>query len=170
MDRIRFTGSVCLLTAVATLGATGQKGVTSTNAALCNSQLLFNQEDIHEIAENDYLIKCVMRVILTARTMLVLTYQNILQHLIGVLGAIAKSPSNSKFYQYETVSALIRFTVATSPVSLSTFEKNLFGPFTIILQQDINEITPGVSEIALQMLELHCGEILVRYRSLRVRR
>ncbi|KAL5498046.1 CSE1_1 [Sanghuangporus vaninii] len=154
-----------------------------------NSQLLFNQEDIREIApqildavlsrvesggspekiaENDYLMKCVMRVILTARTTLVPTYQNLLRRLIGVLGAIAKNPSNPNFDQYifESISALIRFTVATSPESLSTFEENLFGPFIIILQQDIDQFTPYVFQIISQMLELHRGEIPADYRSL----
>ncbi|KAL5496089.1 CSE1_3 [Sanghuangporus vaninii] len=129
----------------------------------CNSQFLSNQEDIcdvvpqildavpsrvesggspEKIAENDYLMKCVKRVILTARTTLVPNYQNLL------------------------ISALIRFTVAMSPESLSTSEENLFGPLTITLQQDIDQLTPYVFQIISQMLELHRGEIPADYQSL----
>ncbi|KAL5476539.1 CSE1_2 [Sanghuangporus weigelae] len=94
-----------------------------------------------KIAENDYLMKFVMLVILIACTMLISIYQNLSQRLIGILRAITKNPRNLNFNQhiFESVSALIRYVyVATSLASLLTFEKNLFGPFTIILQQDIN--------------------------------
>ena len=35
-----------------------------------------------------------------------------------------------------------RFVVAANPNSLSTFEQALFGPFTIIIQQDIDRKHP----------------------------
>ncbi|KAH8112452.1 Cse1-domain-containing protein [Phellopilus nigrolimitatus] len=153
------------------------------------TQLLFNQEDIREIApqllnvvlakiesggtpekiaENDYLMKCAMRVILTARSTLVPGYESLLQRLISILGAIAKNPSNPNFDQYifESISALIRFTVATSPQTLSTFEQGLFGPFTFILQQDIDQFIPYAFQILSQMLEHHQGDVPADYRSL----
>ncbi|OBZ72875.1 Importin-alpha re-exporter [Grifola frondosa] len=125
------------------------------------SQLLFSQADIQEIApqmldallskiesagtpekvaENDYLMKCTMRVIITARSALAPAFQQILQRLVGILGVISKNPSNPIFDQYifESISALMRFAVAANPSSLATFESALFGPFTIILQQDID--------------------------------
>ena len=81
-----------------------------------------------KIAENDFLMKCtrifakaypilhtnviqgVMRVILTARTLLSPEYKSLLQRFINILGAIAKNPSNPAFDQYifESISALIR--------------------------------------------------------------
>lgn len=63
-----------------------------------------------KMAENDYLMRCVMRVILTARQSLTPVYSVVLQHLVGIVGEISKNPSNPKFNQYtfEAVSALIR--------------------------------------------------------------
>ncbi|PAV17971.1 importin alpha re-exporter [Pyrrhoderma noxium] len=153
------------------------------------TQLLFNQEDIRElapqiinsvltkveaggspdkIAENDYLMKCAMRVIFTARSTLASSYEPLLGRLINILGAIAKNPSNPNFDQYifESISALIRFTVSASPQSLSVFEQGLFGPFTVILQQDIDQFIPYAFQILSQMLELHQGELPSEYRSL----
>ena len=54
-----------------------------------------------------------MRIILTARTTLVPMHYTLLQRFIGILGAIAKNPSNSNFDQYifESISTLIRCVV-----------------------------------------------------------
>ena len=46
--------------------------------------------------------------------------------------------SNFDQYIFESISALMRFIVAANPASLPTFEQALFGPATIILQQDID--------------------------------
>ncbi|KZT00874.1 uncharacterized protein LAESUDRAFT_731806 [Laetiporus sulphureus 93-53] len=151
--------------------------------------LLFTQADIHElaphlldalfskveqagtpekVAENDYLMKCVMRVILTARSTFTEGYEKILQRLVGILGIISKNPSNPMFDQYifESISALMRFIVAAKPTSLSTFEESLFGPFTIIIQQDIDQYIPYVFQILAQMLELHPSDVPAAYHNL----
>lgn len=82
----------------------------------------------------------VMRVIITARTSLLPIFEKTLNRLVVVLGIISKNPSNPNFDQYifESISALMRFAVAAKPETLPAFEQALFGPFTIILQQDID--------------------------------
>ena len=81
-----------------------------------------------------------MRVIVTARSTFAAGYERILQRLVAILGVISKNPSNPNFDQYifESISALMRFSVAAKPETLSAFEGALFGPFTIIIQQDID--------------------------------
>lgn len=76
-----------------------------------------------------------------------------------------------------------RFVVAGSPTTLPVFEQALFGPFTIILQQDIDrmsvilvhgesadfsslEYIPYSFQILAQMLELHGRDVPGEYRSL----
>ncbi|CAL1709388.1 unnamed protein product [Somion occarium] len=153
------------------------------------TQLLFAQADIHEIAphiihalllkieqaqspekvaENDYLMKCVMRVIITARSTLVPDYEKILQRLVRILGIISSNPSNPNFDQYifESISALMRFVVTSNPATLPIFEQALFGPATIILQQDIDQYIPYVFQLLAQMLELHTTDVPVAYRDL----
>ncbi|KAF9816482.1 hypothetical protein IEO21_04087 [Rhodonia placenta] len=153
------------------------------------NQLMFTQADIHElaphlldalltkiesaetadkIAENEYLMRCAMRVIITARSTLVEGYEQILLRLVAILGVISKNPSNPLFDQYifESMSALMRFVVGATSTTLPTFEQALFGPFTIILQQDIDQYIPYVFQILAQMLELHTTDVPAEYRSL----
>ncbi|KAK7678006.1 hypothetical protein QCA50_018946 [Cerrena zonata] len=153
------------------------------------NQLMFTQADISElapyildallskvekggspekVAENDYLMKCVMRVIMTARSSLAAGYEKTLQRLVQILGVISRNPSNPNFDQYifESISALMRFIVAGNPASLPTFEQALFGPATIILQQDIDQYIPYIFQILAQMLEFHTTDVPVAYREL----
>ncbi|KAG2034488.1 CAS/CSE protein [Suillus americanus] len=153
------------------------------------TQLLFSQADIHDlaadllnallnkieaagppekVAENDHLMKCTMRIIVTARQTLTPVYQQVLQRLVNILGVIAKNPSNPNFDQYifESISALLRFVVSGTSSTLPTFEQALFGPFTLILQQDIDQYIPYVFQILAQMLEAHTTGVPSEYRSL----
>lgn len=155
-----------------------------------SNTLLFAQLDIHDsaselvdallsriesartpekVAENDHLMKCVMRVIVTARGSLMSTFERTLGRLVGVLGVISKNPSNPHFDQYtfESLSGLMRFIVAASPATLPIFEQALFQPFTIILQQDIDQYVPYVFQVLAQMLDLHTeGQVPIEYRSI----
>ncbi|KIK96918.1 hypothetical protein PAXRUDRAFT_825478 [Paxillus rubicundulus Ve08.2h10] len=153
------------------------------------AQLLFSQADVHDfaadllsavltkiegagtpekVAENDHLMKCAMRVIVSARQTLTPVYQQVLQRLVNILGIISKNPSNPNFDQYifESISALLRFVVHGTPSTLPTFEQALFGPFTFVLQQDIDQYIPYIFQILAQMLALHTTGVPAEYRSL----
>ncbi|EJF64481.1 importin alpha re-exporter, partial [Dichomitus squalens LYAD-421 SS1] len=153
------------------------------------TQLMFTQADVQDVApgllnallskvekaptaekmaENDYLMKCAMRVVVTARSTFADGYDQILQRLVAILGVISKNPSNPNFDQYifESIAALMRFVVQANPSALPRFEQALFGPFTIIIQQDIDQYIPYVFQILAQMLDLHTGEVPAEYRSL----
>ncbi|KAJ7623365.1 CAS/CSE protein [Roridomyces roridus] len=121
-----------------------------------------------KVAENDHLMKSAMRVILTARQTLTPTYEQTLNRLVGILGVISKNPSNPLFDQYifESISGLMRFVVEGTPSTLATFEGALFGPFTIIIQQDIEQYIPYVFQLLAQMLSLHSGDVPEQYRPL----
>ncbi|KAJ1300905.1 hypothetical protein OPQ81_003331 [Rhizoctonia solani] len=152
-------------------------------------KLVFAQADIHDfatdilsalfvkiesgrtpekIAENDYLMKCVMRVIITARQTLTPTFLTVLTKLVNILGAISQNPSNPNFNQYtfESVSALMRFVCVSNPQLIEQFEGQLFGPFTIIIQQDVDQFIPYVFQILAQMLEIHTNSVPPSYSSL----
>ncbi|KAJ8473968.1 hypothetical protein ONZ45_g16104 [Pleurotus djamor] len=154
-----------------------------------NGRLLFAQADIHDfaadllggllskiegagtpekVAENDHLMRCAMRVIVTARQTLTPHFETILTRLVNILGTISKNPSNPMFDQYifESISALMRFVVGGTPETLPKFEQTLFGPFTFILQQDIDQYIPYTFQIIAQMLELHTKDVPTEYRSL----
>ncbi|RIB01856.1 chromosome segregation 1-like protein [Gigaspora rosea] len=109
------------------------------------------------LAENDYLMKAVMRVIFTSRDDMSPYVGEILNHLNKILGEISKNPSNPRFnhYVFESIGALVRFNCLDNPMALQNFENMLFGPFQIILQQDVVEFVPYVFQIFSQLLELH---------------
>jgi len=88
--------------------------------------------------------------------------------LVAILGVTSKNPSNPNFDQYifESISGLMRFVAQETPATIPTFEQALFGPFTIILQQDIDQYVPYVFQILAQMLQLHTTNVPAEYRSL----
>lgn len=122
-----------------------------------------------KVAENEFLIKCVMRVLTTGREQLAPGYLTILQHLGQILTTIAKNPSNPRFSQFafESLAALIRFTTSAEPSSFDQFEQTLFPPFTEILQGDVAEFVPYVFQLLSQLLELRpAGQLPASYQSL----
>ncbi|QRV98526.1 exportin-2 [Ceratobasidium sp. AG-Ba] len=152
-------------------------------------KLVFAQADIHDfandilvalfskiesggspekVAENEHLMKCVMRVIITARQTLTPNFVTILSKLVNILGIISANPSNPNFNQYcfESVSALMRFVCSSNPEAVGQFEQALFGPFTIIIQQDVDQFIPYVFQILAQMLEIHTTGVPPAYVSL----
>ncbi|KAE8179761.1 hypothetical protein CF336_g9527, partial [Tilletia laevis] len=113
-----------------------------------------------KVAENDYMMKCAMRLIFTARSSIVPFYAPILDNLRAILVEIAKNPSNPKFshYCFESVAALVRYAAADgNEGNLGAMEAQLFPPFTAILQGDVTEFVPYVFQLLAQMLELRAN-------------
>ncbi|OLL26294.1 Importin-alpha re-exporter [Neolecta irregularis DAH-3] len=110
-----------------------------------------------KLAENDFLMRCVMRVIISSHNAVVLHAQLALAHLNAILVEISKNPSNPRFnhFTFESLGALIRFTVPTSPDFVSQFETALIPTFQYILVQDVAEFTPYVFQLLAQLLEAH---------------
>ncbi|KAI0283530.1 CAS/CSE protein [Russula brevipes] len=122
------------------------------------------------VAENDFLMRCITRVIITAKQGLGEAYADVLRRLVSILRVISKNPSNPNFDQYlfESISGLIlrvQFIGGALPDSISIFEPTLFPPFTEILQGDIDQYIPYVFQVLAQMLTLHKG-VPVEYRTL----
>ncbi|KAI8459413.1 Cse1-domain-containing protein [Phakopsora pachyrhizi] len=113
-------------------------------------------ETPQQIAQNSTLMKCVMRVIVTTKHNLQAHFQTVLSQLLTIINEISKNPSNPQFnhYTFESVSALIRFTISADPTNLPKLEQALFPAFSHILTQDIQDFSPFVFQILSQMLEL----------------
>ncbi|GES89790.1 importin-alpha export receptor [Rhizophagus clarus] len=121
------------------------------------------------LAENDYLMKAVMRVIFTSHDDVAPYVSDIMGHLNKILVEISKNPSNPRFNHcvFESIGALVRFNCQNNPEALSSFENMLFGPFQMILQQDVVEFVPYVFQIFSQLLELHTEPVFPEiYRSM----
>jgi exportin-2 (importin alpha re-exporter) len=73
--------------------------------------LLIEKEGAPEkVQENEFLMKCVMRVLIVIRDGVIPNTDSILAHLIKITDIICKNPSNPRFYYYhfEAIGALIR--------------------------------------------------------------
>ncbi|RCH88978.1 importin-alpha export receptor, partial [Rhizopus stolonifer] len=124
-----------------------------------------------KLSENDYLMRAVMRVIITSRQDMVPYVNVIMGKLTNILAIVSKNPSNPKFnhYVFESIGALIRFICPISEAALSEFENMCFGPFQTILAQDVQEFSPYVFQLLAQLLEHHKGtELTEAYTALLV--
>ncbi|CAO3609832.1 unnamed protein product [Mucor hiemalis] len=115
-----------------------------------------------KLSENDYLMRAVMRVIITSRQDMIPYVNVIMGKLTTILSVVSKNPSNPKFnhYIFESIGALIRFICPISEAALSEFENMCFGPFQTILSQEVQEFTPYVFQLLAQLLEQHKGNEL----------
>jgi exportin-2 (importin alpha re-exporter) len=64
-----------------------------------------------KLAENDFVMKCLMRIMTISRDAMAPFVEVTTQHLVGILGEISKNPSNPRFnhYLFEALAALIRY-------------------------------------------------------------
>ncbi|KAJ3230620.1 importin-alpha export receptor [Chytriomyces hyalinus] len=110
-----------------------------------------------KFAENDYLMKALMRVLLIAKDDVLPYASEILSRLTQIIDVISKNPSNPKFnhFAFEAVGTLIRNVCQSNAQIVAEFEQFLFPPFQGILQQDIAEFMPYVFQLLSQMLAIH---------------
>ncbi|KAI8980903.1 Cse1-domain-containing protein [Pilobolus umbonatus] len=122
-----------------------------------------------KLSENDYLMRAVMRVIITSRQDMAPYVNIIMGKLTAILSVISQNPSNPRFnhYIFESIGALIRFICPISDAALTEFENMCFGPFQTILSQGVQEFSPYVFQLLAQLLEQHKGtELTPAYVSL----
>jgi exportin-2 (importin alpha re-exporter) len=114
---------------------------------------LFAVLDNAELADNDYVMKCIMRtfVILEAEILPVLPL--LITKLTQTLERVCKNPINPHFnhYMFECIALLLRTACsqqqADCVANCDKFEQCLFPPFQQILQQDVSEFIPYVFQV-----------------------
>lgn len=119
-----------------------------------------------KLQENEFLMKCVMRVLIVIRDDLSPISDMVLTNLIEITRVIGRNPSNPRFYYYhfEAMGALIRFTAPSAPEKM---ERTLYVPFAEILQNDVQEFIPYVFQLFAALLEANpLGPLSEYYRSL----
>eukprot|EP00887_Chlorella_sp_A99_P002133 scaffold21.g2133.t1 len=89
-----------------------------------------------ESGENEYLMRCVMRVITFVGKAVAPAAPACLQQLSSQLLAVCKNPQQPGFnhYLFESVAALVRYGCEADPRAVSTYEEMLFPPFQILAQ------------------------------------
>ncbi|KUI61081.1 Importin alpha re-exporter [Cytospora mali] len=105
-----------------------------------------------KMQENEYLMRCIMRVLIVINQGVQPIMDAVLDHLISIISVIKANPSNPRFYYYlfEAIGALVRFSDPTQELKLHA---RLWEPFSYILNEDVSEFVPYVFQIFAALLE-----------------
>ena len=106
-----------------------------------------------KVQENEFLMRCIMRVLIVIREDIVTVFDMVINHLITITNIICANPSNPKFYYYhfESIGAVVRFAGPSKSEALATA---LFNPFLGILQNSIDEFMPYVFQLLAALAEV----------------
>ncbi len=119
-----------------------------------------------KIQENEFLMKCAMRVLIFIRDGVLPICETMLQNFIAIVKVIRHNPSNPRFqyYLFESIGALVRFGAPTHP---QFFEEKLYEPFATCLSEGIEEFSPYIFQLFSALLEANpSGELSTYYRGL----
>ncbi|AET38305.1 importin-alpha export receptor Ecym_2590 [Eremothecium cymbalariae DBVPG len=114
--------------------------------------LIMKQNSTPEkLAENEFLMKAVHRILLTSEDSIKPYAANILKQLIEIITIIAKNPSNPRFthYTFESLSVVIKF----NHDNLASIIEAIMPIFLNILADDIQEFMPYVFQIIAYCVE-----------------
>lgn len=119
-----------------------------------------------KIQENEFLMKCIMRVLIVIKEGLLPILDLVLKNLINITKVIRHNPSNPRFYYYhfECLGAVVRF---AAPTNSQKLEAALYDPFAEILANDVQEFQPYVFQLFAALLEASgAGPLPDYYQSL----
>jgi len=129
-------------------------------------KLITKESAPEKIQENEFLMKCVMRVLIFIRDGVLPISELVLNYFIGILKVIRHNPSNPRFqyFLFEGLGALIRF---AAPSNSAAFETKLYEPFHLILSENVEEFAPYVFQLFAALLEANpAGELTSYYQGL----
>ncbi|CAK4029883.1 chromosome segregation Cse1 [Lecanosticta acicola] len=104
-----------------------------------------------KVQENEFLMKCVMRVLIVIKEGLLPIVDLVLTNLVNITKVIRHNPSNPGFcyYHFESLGALIRFAGPSQPDKI---EQHLFPTFMEVLQGQVDEFSPYIFQLYALMV------------------
>lgn len=149
----------------------GKAVITAADVAHTSEQLLKNlfQSFTHPgSAENEYIMKALMRTFSLLQENVLPYLSQLLPMLTDKLVQASKNPSKPHFnhFLFETLSLSIRIACGKDPSAVSGFESSLFPVFQDILQQDVQEFVPYIFQLLSLMLECHSSPVPDPYMAL----
>nr|GMC95577.1 Exportin-2 [Ipomoea batatas] len=125
---------------------------------------LFNALKKPESEENQYIMKCIMRVLGAAEISREVALPSI-AGLTQVLNIVCQNPKNPVFnhYLFESVAVLIRRACERDLSLISAFEESLFPSLQMILERDVSEFFPYAFQLLAQLVELNRPPIPQHY-------
>lgn len=129
---------------------------------------LFAVLDNPDIAENEYVMRAIMRALCTAQEKVVVVAQIVLQRQTAYLARVCRNPSNPHFnhFLFESIAVIVGKVCEADTTTIDVFEGSLFPPFQEVLAHDVVEFAPYVFQILAQLLELRPGGFTPAYTQL----
>lgn len=121
--------------------------------------ILQNNQSPEKLAENEFLMKTIMRVLIIGEDTINSFSIEILQQLLNIVEIISKNPSNPKFshFTFESIGVLIKFNSNAS--NWSKFVELTLGKLLVILGSDVQEFVPYIFQIFAFLLEVSPKEV-----------
>lgn len=136
-----------------------------------------------KLQENEFLMRCVMRILIVIKDGATPMVDTVLTHLILITNVMKQNPSNPRFYYYhfEAMGALVRYCSGTNA---ALFNQKLWEPFQKILAEDVSgqyptsspsaclsltpaaEFLPYIFQILAQLLESCPTDVSDNYKAL----
>nr|XP_036579148.1 chromosome segregation protein [Colletotrichum truncatum]KAF6786634.1 chromosome segregation protein [Colletotrichum truncatum] len=115
-------------------------------------KLIEKEKTPAKLQENEFLMRCVMRILIVLKDGAAPLVEGILTHLVAITNIIKQNPSNPRFYYYhfEAMGALVRYCSSTHA---AIFNQRLWEPFNQILVEDVSEFLQYIFQILAQLLE-----------------
>ncbi|PHH71752.1 hypothetical protein CDD80_5012 [Ophiocordyceps camponoti-rufipedis] len=112
-----------------------------------------------KLQENEFLMRCVMRILIVIKDGALPMLENVLTHLTLITNVMKQNPSNPRFYyfHFEAMGALVRYCSASNP---ALFNQKLWEPIQRILADDVAEFLPYILQILAQLLESSPAEVV----------
>ncbi|CAL1352797.1 unnamed protein product [Linum trigynum] len=125
---------------------------------------LFNALTVEESEENQYIMKCIMRVIGVAEISRDIADPCCIG-LTSILNQVCKNPKNPIFnhYLFESVAVLVRRACDRDVSLIPDFEEKLFPSLEMILVKSIAEFLPYAFQLLAQLVELNQPPISPSY-------
>jgi len=122
---------------------------------------LFGALQHPDSGENEYVMKCIMRVVSFMGRDIAPFSSVALSKLAEILLRVCDNPKHPAFnhYLFEAVAALIRNVCQGDPAAVSGFEQTLFPAFQIVLEKDVQEFAPYVFQVFSQLIETRQGPL-----------
>ncbi|KAK2590053.1 importin-alpha export receptor [Conoideocrella luteorostrata] len=115
-------------------------------------KLIERESNATKLQENEFLMRCVMRILIVIKDGASSMLDSVLTHLILITNVMKHNPSNPRFYYYhfEAMGALVRYCAANNA---ATFNQKIWEPFNQILAEDVTEFIPYIFQILAQLIE-----------------
>lgn len=114
-------------------------------------KLIEKETSPSKLQENEFLMRCVMRILIVIKDGATPMVDNVLTHLVLITNVMKTNPSNPRFYYYhfEAIGALVRYCSSTSA---AIFNQKLWEPFHQILVEDITGKQTQLEPLRKQLL------------------